>query len=577
MLARFTRAGLIAAQEDTFVLTHEAIARAWPRMAGWLEEEAEDERLAQQLTAAAQRWQQSGMPDSDLYRGARLAAVEAWAAEGDHPRTADEAAFIRASARAADAERSAATERAARDRRSNRRLRVALASAAVLLVGSLAATGVVVTADAAATAAQTDASITSLLATSLALRSSSRDVSALLAAQMWRQWPDDPRSRTALLDVVTGSGGLVETSYLDADWIAGEIIPGTTSIVLNRGGSALEVRDAVTGDVTAVYAPADPTDQLTQSMAVSADGTIAAVVVVDDATAPALWSIDLFDARTLRPLRTPMYIDDQPSDVAVSADGRLVAAIGANDATLFVADIFTGAVRRTVLPSLPIITAAPRASLSFTPDGLIAVGSVLPELTLFDPFGSDAPPALIEIPGFAANSDSFVTSDGVLVAGGERAWVAVDLKTHRTLWSHALQATGPAVCAHVAGSAARGKAYCADSDRGAVEFDLATGDPTGRTFDSQLGGTGALALSDDGATLIVVGSRTPTLSVFRTDRVDRDSSVDDSVDVRTPDADAQRQFTAACRIAGRELTDAEWGTYLSWLPDRVDACAGVLR
>lgn len=39
-----------------------------------------------------------------------------------------------------------------------------------------------------------------------------------------------------------------------------------------------------------------------------------------------------------------------------------------------------------------------------------------------------------------------------------------------------------------------------------------------------------------------------------------------------PDA----HFAAACRIAGRDMTDAEWSTYLGDLGARVDTCADVL-
>jgi hypothetical protein len=40
--------------------------------------------------------------------------------------------------------------------------------------------------------------------------------------------------------------------------------------------------------------------------------------------------------------------------------------------------------------------------------------------------------------------------------------------------------------------------------------------------------------------------------------------------------DPDEHFEAACRIAGRELTDAEWSTFLAMLGPRVETCAGVL-
>ena len=110
VLARLTRARLITAQDDSIVVAHEAIASAWPRLGAWLEEDAEGTRLTQQLTAAADQWSEAGMPDSDLYRGARLAATEEWI-ESAHPSlTADESSFI-------DASVQAGTVRATRRRR----------------------------------------------------------------------------------------------------------------------------------------------------------------------------------------------------------------------------------------------------------------------------------------------------------------------------------------------------------------------------------------------------------------------------------------------------------------------------
>lgn len=517
VLARLTRARLITAQEDSIVVAHEAIASAWPRLGQWLDEDAEGARLAQQLTSASEQWAEAGMPDSDLYRGARLAAVEQWTTHARPRLTSDERAFIEASGRAADTERRASEDRAAHDRRSNRRLRVALAAAAVLLVGSLAATGVAVAGNAAATAAQTDASIEALLGTSLALRSSSRDVSALLAAEMWHQWPDDPRSRAALMGVFTASGGLVQTSYLDSDWLAGEAIPGTTSMIVNRGGSALEVRDVTSGEVTAAYASPAADDQLAPQVTVSADATTAAAVVRHAVPGSVLWSIDVFDAHTLRPLRTPVWIDDRPSDIALSRDGRLVAVIGADDATLFVADLFTGAIRRSAPQQIPTPEGSDRASLSFAADGRLALGTVLPELRLFDPDDLSAPVDVIPVPAYSANSDSAVTGDGLLLAGGERSRVAVDPGSRRVVWQHALESSKPTSCVLITGSSSSGTGYCSDTYGGTVEFDLATGYPTGRRFDTQLGRPSAIALFDDGAILVIVGDSTPTLSVFRTD------------------------------------------------------------
>ena len=71
-------------------LAHEALARAWPRLRSWLDEDAAGHLLLRHLTVAAEDWQTRDRPDSELYRGARLSAPLAWRSEDDtvvdHPR-----------------------------------------------------------------------------------------------------------------------------------------------------------------------------------------------------------------------------------------------------------------------------------------------------------------------------------------------------------------------------------------------------------------------------------------------------------------------------------------------------------
>src|SRR6185436_1950226 len=46
-------------------LAHEALLREWPRLRGWLEEDAEGRRLRRHLTTAATEWEASGRDDAD--------------------------------------------------------------------------------------------------------------------------------------------------------------------------------------------------------------------------------------------------------------------------------------------------------------------------------------------------------------------------------------------------------------------------------------------------------------------------------------------------------------------------------
>ena len=84
-LAALTDSRLVTADEGTLEVAHEALLREWPRLRGWLEEDAEGRRLHQHLIHAASEWQAGGRDPGELYRGARLAAALDWAAghEGD--------------------------------------------------------------------------------------------------------------------------------------------------------------------------------------------------------------------------------------------------------------------------------------------------------------------------------------------------------------------------------------------------------------------------------------------------------------------------------------------------------------
>ena len=71
---------LIITDEDSAEVAHEALIREWPTLRGWLEEDREGLRLHRRLTEAAQEWDSLGNDPEGLYRGARLAQAQEWAA-----------------------------------------------------------------------------------------------------------------------------------------------------------------------------------------------------------------------------------------------------------------------------------------------------------------------------------------------------------------------------------------------------------------------------------------------------------------------------------------------------------------
>ncbi len=134
VLDTLTTQRLLTTGDGYIEVAHEALLREWPRLQGWLDEDASGRQLRLHLIGAAREWDERGREPGDLYRGARLVAMLDWAGEHDAELNATERAFVAAS-------REAAEDEANRQRATNRRLRVLLGGAAVFLVAAVAAGG----------------------------------------------------------------------------------------------------------------------------------------------------------------------------------------------------------------------------------------------------------------------------------------------------------------------------------------------------------------------------------------------------------------------------------------------------
>jgi hypothetical protein len=127
VLLALTDARLLTVGAGTVELSHEALLREWPRYRSWLEEDRVGRRLHAHLRAQAQEWDARGRDGADLYRGARLAAALDFRAQHADEMDRLEREFIAASRDQADRE-------TRRQRGQNRRLRLLLVGAAVLLL-----------------------------------------------------------------------------------------------------------------------------------------------------------------------------------------------------------------------------------------------------------------------------------------------------------------------------------------------------------------------------------------------------------------------------------------------------------
>ena len=139
LLEQLVSARLVSIDDDTVQIAHEALVRAWPRLRAWLDDDVEGQRLFRHLAGAADAWDAMGRPEGELYRGTRLARTIEWRDRTAPDLTENEKAFLDASVALADSEVRVAEARVLHERRVNRRLRGALASAGVLLVMTMVA------------------------------------------------------------------------------------------------------------------------------------------------------------------------------------------------------------------------------------------------------------------------------------------------------------------------------------------------------------------------------------------------------------------------------------------------------
>ncbi len=80
----------------TIEVSHEALIREWPRLAGWLREARDDIHLQQTISKDTTEWEQHNKPGDHLYRGSQLKEAQAWARRNTP--SGNKAAFLRAGA-----------------------------------------------------------------------------------------------------------------------------------------------------------------------------------------------------------------------------------------------------------------------------------------------------------------------------------------------------------------------------------------------------------------------------------------------------------------------------------------------
>ena len=322
-------ARLVTSDADMIELAHEAVVRAWPRLRGWLEDDLEGQRTRHRLTQATEDWTRSDHQDSDLYRGTRLTTTREWVTSTCPRLTDPEQRFLEASEELAAADERSAVELARTRGRMVRRLRFALAGAAVLLASALV-TGFVAVGQTGRARDEANAARARQLGAQ-ALGDADIPLSSLLAVAALKL-DDTPETRATLSRVLARHSSLVATSAPVGRGVARLVrSPDGTRLATEDADNVVSLIDVATGHVTARYdadGPGRGDVQFLQTspLAFSPDGRTLAVGDETFGSTPLV----LLDGRTLAPLsRQPAHLPRwraQSPDVAFSADGRFLAA-----------------------------------------------------------------------------------------------------------------------------------------------------------------------------------------------------------------------------------------------------------
>ena len=294
-------------------VAHEALLREWPRLRGWLEEDAEGRHLHHQLRGAAREWDAGGRDPGELYRGARLAAALDWFRGNEADLNATERAFLD-------------TSRAAGER-SQRRLRAGLAGVAALLVLAVIAGLVALGQRGRARDEATAADAQRLGARALVEPEFDR---SLLLARQGVALDDTVQTRGNLLAALLKSPAALSVFRPTGQSILSVALsPDDRTLTVGDDGGSVTFYDALTRRRLATLKPridrsASPEDSGTYALAYSPDGRWLAVAQGEVADQ----RVTVLDARSRRVVAR-LDIPRRREVVALrySADGQTLAAV----------------------------------------------------------------------------------------------------------------------------------------------------------------------------------------------------------------------------------------------------------
>jgi conflict system STAND superfamily ATPase len=398
-------ARLVTSDDGVLEITHEALARAWPRLRGWLDDDIEGQRILHHLSGAADAWDSLGRPDSELYRGVRLARALDWQQRTHTALTRAETDFLDAARVASEAEERSAAERARAQARLIARLRVVLTGAVILLVLALAAGGIAAVqsnrAQSSASAARaaegsaTEAACTALARGAAAKAAASDDIdTALLLGAAAVRMEKSAETVSSLTSTLAEHPALLASTPLTVDEpMTLDLHPDGRHVAVLDALHRVQLLDRRTGEPVGdqqVGPPRNESEEV-RPLRFSPDGSQLAVARTSLTRRPvALLDPLTLDAYAAQPAGLPAG-DWQAVGLGFSQDSsRLVAVVHRferEDDSRFVAETraFVWQVAEPTRPRASIDLTNPTswASAALSPDGRILY-TVSPELRRHD-------------------------------------------------------------------------------------------------------------------------------------------------------------------------------------------------
>ena len=232
---RLVDARLLTTDEESVQLSHEAVAREWPRLKEWLADDIEGQRIMRHLGSAATAWDAMGRPNGELYRGGRQTAAQQWRDAVNPALTVVEREFLEACAAAETAGLAATQRQLSKERSMVRRLSWVSAGAAALAIVAITASLVAGFQANLAGERATVAEARRVAAT--ALEDPDFDRALLLAVEAIQIW-DSTETRTNLVRVFARAPRVTSITRIQEDGVT------PASMSLAKNGTRASVIDS---------------------------------------------------------------------------------------------------------------------------------------------------------------------------------------------------------------------------------------------------------------------------------------------------------------------------------------------